>query len=152
MKRAILRLLTREFDPGIIAREIIKDRHEPGQIRVKFKVKNGSVRRLAEACAVVQYTEIKAEELRYVREQAAQLTVTSMGNETYSIYNPSSESRYQVVKRLEHHQVIWDCNCLHFEKMGRRDCKHAIAAELYASQHTANGPIGPVTEPDFFDS
>lgn len=138
MKRAILRLLTREFDPGIIAREIIKDRHEPGQIRVKFTVKNGSYRRLAEACAIVQYAEIKAEEVRHVQEQALQLAVTPIGasqrgEPVYAVYNLASQSRYLVTKRIENQQGIWDCNCLHYEKMNRRDCKHAIAVERYTT-------------------
>lgn len=130
MKRAILRLLTREYDPGIIAREIIKQRHEPGQIRVKVKVRNGSYHRLSEACAIVQLNEIKAEEVRYLKEQASQLLVTVIAEGLYSVQNPESGSQYQVQKKTEGSQLIWDCNCLHFSKMGRRDCKHAMAAEL----------------------
>lgn len=130
MKRAILRLLTREYDEGIIAREIIKQRHEPGQIRVKVKVRNGSARRLAEACAVVELDEIRAEEWRYLKEQASQLVVEKVATEVYSVRNPESESHYQVRKMVEGGQIVWDCNCLHFTKMGRRDCKHAIAAEM----------------------
>ena len=130
MKRAILRLLTREYDEGIIAREIIKQRHEPGQIRVKVKVRNRAARRLAEACAVVKLEEIRAEEWRYLQEQASQLVVERIADGVYSVKNPESGSHYQVRKVIESNQVIWDCNCLHFAKMGRRDCKHAIAAEL----------------------
>ena len=130
MKRAILRLLTREYDPGIIAREIIKQRHEPGQIRVKVKVRNGSLHRLAEACAIVQLDEIRAEERRYLEEQASQLVVVKLTVVTYAVENPESGSQYQVKKIIVNEQMIWDCNCLHFAKMGRRDCKHAMAAEL----------------------
>ncbi|NJN23680.1 MAG: hypothetical protein HC810_03865 [Acaryochloridaceae cyanobacterium RL_2_7] len=136
MKRAILRLLTREYDPGIIAREIIKQRHEPGQIRVKVKVRNGSFRRLSEACAVIKLEEIQEEEARYLREQALKLSVSPLGDDAYAITNPESSSHYQVKKVSLNGQWIWDCNCLHFSKMGRRDCKHAMAAYLYAtSQH-----------------
>ena len=134
MKRAILRLLTREYDPGIIAREIIKQRHEPGQIRVKVKVRNGSFRRLSEACAIVKLEEIHAEEVRYLTEQAQQLKVTLLGNETYDIQNPDTGSNYQVKQACINGQWVWDCNCLHFSKMGRRDCKHAMAAYLYATK------------------
>jgi len=132
MKRAILRLLTREYAPGIIAREIIKQRHEPGQIRVKVKVRNGSFRRLSEACAIVKLEEIKTEEARYLQEQALQLSVKPVDANTYAISNPESGSHYQVKKVFLKGQWIWDCNCLHFSKMGRRDCKHAMAAYLYA--------------------
>ncbi|MEM9136639.1 MAG: SWIM zinc finger family protein [Cyanobacteria bacterium P01_F01_bin.42] len=135
MKRAILRLLTREYDDGIIAREIIKQRHEPGQIRVKVKVKNGTTRRLAQACAVVKLEEIRAEEWRYLQEQASQLAVAAVSDELYSVHNPESGSRYQVRRVVSGDSVIWDCNCLHFEKMGRRDCKHAIAAEMKDRGH-----------------
>ena len=140
MKRAILRLLTREYDPGIIAREIIKQRHEPGQIRVKVKVRNGSYRRLSEACAIVKLEEIKAEEARYLQEQALQLQVSSVDTDTYAVSNPESGSHYQVKKVFLNGQWIWDCDCLHFSKMGRRDCKHAMAAYLYATRAQNSKP------------
>ena len=130
MKRAILRLLTREYDEGIVARDIIKQHHEPGQIRVKVKVRNRIGRRLAEACAIVKLEEVRQEEIRYLEHQASLLTVEVIECGLFSVKNPESGSHYQVRQIVDDGEVIWDCNCLHFQKMGRRDCKHAKAAEM----------------------